>query len=136
MFENDNPEDREKLVEELIRHDLNAYEWNSGGGIYHVIVPIINTYNDSNLIHAQDKNLIENMQANIADWPDETYLYISTNSLQSDCEIGLMGQSGKNGNPVSSPDWKFITSLDEAAKEFQCIWEDRDEWIKKLLLET
>jgi len=135
MFENDNPEDREKLVEELIKHDPNAFEWNSGGGIYHVIVPLINPYDDSISIHAQDKNLVEEMQANIAEWPDETYLYISTNSLQSDCEIGLMGQSGNTGNPVSSPDWKFINALDEAVKEFQSIWEDRDEWIKKLLLE-
>lgn len=135
MFENDNPEDREKLVEELIRHDLNAFEWNSGGGIYHVIVPLINPYDDSISIHAQDKNLVEEMQANIANWPDDTYLFIATNSLQSDCEIGLMGQSGKNGNPVSSPDWKFINYLDEAVKEFQSIWEDRDEWIGKLLLE-
>jgi len=135
MFENDNPEDREKLVEELVRHDLNAYEWNSGGEIYHVIVPLINPYDNPISIHAQDKNLVEDIQANIAEWPDETYLYISTNSLQSDCEIGLMGQSGKNGNPVSSPDWNFINSLDEAVKEFQNIWDDRDEWIRKLLLD-
>jgi hypothetical protein len=41
MFDNDNPNDREQLVEKLQAKGLPAFEFDSGGSILHVIVPLL-----------------------------------------------------------------------------------------------
>jgi len=52
MFENDNPNDREQLIEKLRAKGLPALEFDSGGGILHVIVPLLQSSKRGLEIHA------------------------------------------------------------------------------------
>ncbi len=52
MFENDNPNDREQLIEKLQAKGLAAFEFDSGSGILHVIVPLLRSSERGLEIHA------------------------------------------------------------------------------------
>ena len=57
MFENDNSNDREQLIEKLRAKGLPASEFDSGGGILHVIVPLLRSSERGLEIHTQDSEL-------------------------------------------------------------------------------
>ena len=57
MFENHNPNDRELLIEKLRAKGLPASEFDSGGGILHVIVPLLRSSERGLEIHTQDSEL-------------------------------------------------------------------------------
>jgi hypothetical protein len=59
-------------------------------------------------------------------WPHGSALYIATNSLQSECDIGLMGNDGRTDAQVASAEWEHAGSLDEALSIFQRLWGERD----------
>src|SRR6266511_4895498 len=57
MFENDKPRDRAQLIEKLQAKGLPAFEFDSGGGIFHVIVPLLQSSERGLEIHAQYSEL-------------------------------------------------------------------------------
>ena len=79
--------------------------------------------------HAQDDELAAEAIAAAANSPDEMYLYIVTNSLQSACDVGLLASHGLAG----APQWEHAESLEEAVTFFQRYWDGRDKWLRALL---
>jgi hypothetical protein len=57
MFENGNPSDREQLTGKLQAKGLPAFEFDSGSGILHVIVPLLQSSERGLKIHAQDDEI-------------------------------------------------------------------------------
>ncbi len=133
MFENDDPLQRESLINALTEKGLDAWELNSGGGTMHVIVTLLDYSVDPPVIKAQDLALQSEIESSVKDWPYAGYLYIATNSLQTDCEIGLMGVDGKTDAQVSLEKWKPVDSLEEAVETIHRYWNERDEWIRAFL---
>ena len=133
MFDNDDPEQREELIQALQAAGLPAGEWDSGGDITHVIVPLLDPYTDPPTINAQDPELRSEFDAGLESWEYEASLYIATNSLQTACEIGLMGSDGRTGAQVATADWKPVNSIEEAVSLFRRYWDERDRWLGAFL---
>ena len=133
MFDNDDPEQREELIQALQAAGLEAGEWDSGGGITHVIVPLLDPYTVPPTINAQDPGLRSEFEDGLRIWPYEASLYIATNSLQTPCEIGLMGNDGQTGRQAATAEWKPVGSIEEAVSLFQRFWSERDKWLMALL---
>ncbi len=133
MFDNDDPEQREELIQALQAAGLEAGEWDSGGGITHVIVPLLDPYSDPPTINAQDPSLRPGLEGGLRAWPHEASLYIATNSLQTTCDIGLMGSDGRTGDQVATANWEHVNSLEEAVSLFQQLWDERDRWLGAFL---
>jgi hypothetical protein len=129
MFDNDDPIQRGHLIRALAAASLGAREFNSGGGIMHVAIAVLNTSVEPPIISAQDPNLRTRLQRTIKTWPHESTLYIATNSLRINCEIGLVGNDGRTGNQVASTEWKYVDSIEEAVSIFQQLWSERDKWL-------
>jgi hypothetical protein len=129
MFENNNPEDRAKLIEKLQAKGLLASEFDSGSGMIHVIVPLLRSSEHGLEIHAQDSELRTEFELALQYNPYHPHLFIATNSLQTSCEIGLMGEDAY-GEIISTYDWESIPDLEQAAAIFTGFWKNRDEWIK------
>lgn len=132
MFENDDPAQRSKLIDTLNESGLDAWEFNSGGGIMHVIVTLLDFTVDPPIITAHDPELKTQLQKAVSNWP-EAYLYIATNSLNTDCEIGLMGADGATGGQIEAGNWLPVDSLENAVLKFQGYWHERDKWLRGLL---
>ena len=130
MFENDDPLQRQRLIAVLLSSGLDAFEINSGGDVMHVVVPLLEGSPDSPKIRAQDPKIQADLQARIRVWPCVATLYIATNSLRTDCEIGLMGNYGTTGSQVTSTEWEPAASIEEALDIFQLRWNERDNWLK------
>lgn len=133
MFENDDPIQREMLINALTEKGLDAWELNSGGGTMHVIVTLLDYSVDPAVNTAQNPALRSELQHWAKDWPYAGYLYIATNSLQTDCEIGLLGVDGKTDAQVSLEAWNPVSTLEEAAETIQRYWGQRDKWIQAYL---
>ena len=129
MFDNDDPRQRESLVQALHSAGLDAWEFNSGGGIMHVIVTLLDGTVNPPVISAQSSKLRAALENALKTWPHDSTLYIATNSLQSECDIGLMGNDGRTDAQVTAPDWKHVDSLEEAIPVFQEFWSKRDNWL-------
>ena len=133
MFDNDDPDKREELIQALQAAGLEAGEWDSGGGITHVIVPLLDPYADPPRIYTRDPAVFSELWAGLQAWPHEASLYIATNSLQTTCDIGLMGSDGQTGRQAATPSWQPVRSLEEAVSLFQRFWNERDKWLRALL---
>ena len=133
MFDNDDPNQRQDLIRALKSIGLNAWEFNSGGGIMHVVVPLLDRICDPPVVQAQDPEIRSYLENGIKVWPHETCLYIATNSLRTTCEVGLMGNDGRTGNQVTSAEWEHVDSLGEVVSVFQRYWRERDTWLRKLI---
>lgn len=133
MFDNDAPLQRGNLIEALRATGLEAGEWDSGGGIMHVIVPLLNLYTDPPTICAQDPGLRSKLEVGLQAWLHSASLYIATNSLRTACEIGLVGDDGQTGAQVTTADWEHVDSLEEAVSLFQGYWDERDKWLEAFL---
>lgn len=133
MFDNDDPEQREELIQALQAAGLAAGEWDSGGDITHVIVPLLDPYTDPPTINAQDPDLRSEFADCLRGWSYEASLYVATNSLQTACEIGLMGGDGRTDAQVATADWEPVNSLEEAVSLFQRYWNERDRWLRAYL---
>jgi len=133
MFENDNPQDRRKLVNRLRQISMPASEWESGGGIIHVIVPLLQEGGSGFEINAESEDLILELQTALENNPYNPYLYIATNSLRTSCEIGLMGEDAY-GNFVTTKDWEYAPEIKKAELLFEDFWKERDAWLKKWIL--
>ena len=134
MFDNDDPDQREELIQALQAVGLEAGEWDSGGGITHVITPLLDPYSDPPTINAQDPALRSEFEGGLQVWPHEASLYIATNSLQTTCDIGLMGSDGRTGDQVATANWEHVDSLEEAVSLFQQLWDERDRWLRAFLV--
>ena len=132
MFENDDPAQRAELLQALHAVGLDAWELNSGGGTMHVIVTLLDCTVAPPVIAANDPRLSADLSKAIAEWP-EAYLYIATNSLAFNCEIGLMGADGKTGAQLVTEDWVPVDSLEDAVSKFRQYWNERDKWLQRVL---
>jgi hypothetical protein len=130
MFENDDPHHRGALLKALRERGLDAVEFNSGGGTMHVIVALIDYVYEPSVNTAESQELRSELENSARGWPHESYLYISTNSLQTNCEIGLMGLDGRTGAQVSHNEWEPVESLEDAVEVFQKYWNERDKWVR------
>jgi hypothetical protein len=132
MFDNDDPGDRELLISLLQKNGLAAFEWESGGGVCHVSVPLIQIDNTCNVINAVNANLVYEVQAALLENLNDPHLLISTNSLRTSCEVGLMGED-LQGNFIASEEWEHAPSADIVLSMFLVFWNQRDNWIRKWL---
>ena len=130
MFESHNPNDREQLIEKLRAKGLPASEFDSGGGILHVIVPILRSSERGLEIYAQDIELRRELERALEYNPYHPHLFIATNNLRTSCEIGLMGEDAY-GEVISTYDWELIPDVELAAAIFEGFWNKRDEWLQK-----
>jgi hypothetical protein len=130
MFDNDNPNDRAQLIEKLQAKGLPASEFDSGGGILHVIVPLLRSSKQGLEIHAQDSELRLELERALEYNPYHPHLFIATTSSSTSCEIGLMGEDAY-GEVISTYDWELIPSVKLAAAIFEGFWNKRDEWLQK-----
>lgn len=133
MFDNDDPEQRASLIQALHSVGLDAWDLNSGGGVMHVIVTLLDGTVDPPVISAQAPKLRADLENALRTWPCDSALYIATNSLQSECDIGLMGTDGRTDAQVATSEWKHTDSLEEAVRAFQQLWAKRDSWLKKFI---
>jgi len=129
MFENDNPNNREQLIERLKAKGLPAFEFDSGGGIFHVIVPLLRSSERGLEIHAQDSELRLKIESALEYNPYHPHLFIATNNLRTSCEIGLMGEDAY-GEAISAYDWELIPDVKLAAAIYEGFWKKRDEWLQ------
>lgn len=108
-FDNDDESHRRSLIAALQQYGFSAYEYHSGGGCMHVVVDLFN------------------------DGPGMTndILQIATGSIESLCDVGLMGW--RNGANAQGSDWKKAATLDEARMAFQHYWQGREQWIQRFL---
>ncbi len=130
MFQNDNPNDREQLIEKLQAKGLPACEFDSGGGIFHVIVPLLQSSERGLELHAQDSELRLEIESALEYNPYHPHLFIATNNLRTSCEIGLMGEDAY-GEVISVYDWELIPDVEFAVAIFEGFWNKRDEWLQK-----
>lgn len=130
MFENDDPTQRANLITALMERGLDAWELNSGGGTMHVIVTLLDYTVDPPINAAQDEVLHSELQKAAETWPYAANLYIATNSLQTDCEIGLLGVDGRTDAQATTEKWEPVGTLEEAVDAFQRYWNDRDSWLR------
>ena len=130
MFENDNPNDRAQLIEKLQAKGLPAFEFDSGGGILHVIVPLLRSSEQGLEIHAQDSELRLKLERALEYNPYHPHLFIATNCSRTSCEIGLTGEDAY-GEVISTYDWELIPDVKLAAAIFEGFWSNRDEWLQK-----
>jgi hypothetical protein len=130
MFENDNPNDRQQLIEKLQAKGLPASEFDSGSGIHHVVVPLLQLSERGLEIHAQDNELRLELERALEFNPYYPHLFIATNNLRTSFEIGLMGEDAY-GEVISTYDWELIPDVKLAAAIFEGFWNKRDEWLKK-----
>lgn len=133
MFENDDPTQRENLIKALTSLGMDAWELNSGGGTMHVIVTLFDYTVYPPVNAARNPTLRSELQEATSAWPAESYLYLATNSLQTECEIGLMGVDGRTGAQVSLEEWKPVSSIEEAIDAIQQLWNERDTWLRRYL---
>ena len=132
MFDNDDPAQRKALIQALQACGLGATEYSSGGGIMHVIVPLLDGYGDPP-ITASDPDLRKELEAGLQAWKHEALLCIATGSAYKPCEVGLFGYNGQTGRQVDLQEWKEARSLEEAKALFQRFWDMRDKWLKAFL---
>ena len=130
MFENDNPNDRAQLIEKLQAKGLPAFEFDSGSGILHVIVPLLQSSERGLELHAQNSELRLELERALEYNPYRPHLFIATNNLRTSCEIGLMGEDAY-GEVISAYDWELIPDVELAAAIFEGFWNKRDEWLQK-----
>ena len=130
MFQNDNPNDREQLIEKLQAKGLPALEFDSGSGILHVIVPLLRSGERGLEIHAQDSELRIELERTLEYNPYHPHLFIATNNLRTPCEIGLLGEDAY-GEVISTYDWELIRDVELATAIFEGFWNKRDEWLQK-----
>jgi hypothetical protein len=130
MFENDNSNDREQLIEKLRAKGLPASEFDSGGGTLHVIVPLLRSSERGLEIQTQDSELRIELEHALEYNPYHPHLFIATNNLRASCEIGLMGEDAY-GEVISVYDWELIPDVDLAVAIFEGFWNKRDEWLQK-----
>ena len=133
MFDNDDSVQRASLIQALQSVGLEAWELNSGGGIMHVIVTLLDGAVDPPVISAQDPKLRADLVDALKAWPYDSTLYIATNSLQSECDIGTMGNDGRTDAQVATSEWKHADSLEEAVLAFRQLWAERDSWLNKFV---
>ena len=129
MFENNNPNDREALIERLKAKGLPAFEFDSGSGMMQVIVPILQSGEHGLEINVQDSEVRTELERALEYNPYHPHLFIATNSLRTSCAIGLMGEDAF-GEVISTYDWEFIPDLEQAVGIFMGMWNHRDGWIK------
>lgn len=130
MFQNDNPNDREQLIEKLRAKGLPAFEFESRTGILHVIVPLLQSSEHGLEIHTQDSKLRIELESALEYNPYHPHLFIATTSSQTSCEIGLIGEDAY-GEVISTYDWELIPDAKLAAAIFEGFWNKRDEWLQK-----
>ena len=133
MFSNDIPKDRQALIESLKSQGIIAFEWNSGGNIMHVVIPIIGIFSEPYTIETEDSDLRLLVEEHIQKSSGDEFLYISTNSLQTECEIGVMGQNGVTGSQFASDEWIHADSLEDATMVVLNLWNERDKWIQNFI---
>jgi len=130
MFDNENPNDREQLIEKLQAKGLPASEFDSGGGILHVIVPLLRSSEQGLEIHTQDSELRIELERALEYNPYHPRLFIATNCSRTSCEIGLIGEDAY-GEVISTYDWELIPDVELAVAIFEGFWNKRDEWLQK-----
>lgn len=105
-MDNDRPEDRRALIEELGGRGIKAYEWTSGGGIMHVAAPL----------HEEG---------------EENIFQVATGSAETDCEVFLMGWRGGGGVETPPSEWIHPGTIGEAADAFESFFTRRGEMLER-----
>ena len=131
-FENDDPSHREVLIQALDSAGLNASEFNSGGDIMHVLVPLIDPYSNSGINSAENPETAQKTAAYLKKCKEDASLYIATGSAASSCDIGFIGDDGC-GNQIGSPLWEHAETLDDAVNIFLKLWQERDHWLQEFM---
>jgi hypothetical protein len=133
MFDNDNPMDRRALITALSRQGLGAFEWDSGRGTIHVCVPLVAMFAEKPQIEVESNELRQDVELALQEAVYEAYLYIMTNSLQTPCEIGVLGAYPDGEHHFASNNWRPVETLEEAVTRFQDLWEERDAWVRAFM---
>ena len=133
MFNNDDPTHRANLIAVLSSIGIGAWQLNSGGGTKHVLIPLVDTTATPPLISAKSLELKKRLIASAIVWTYDASLYISTNSLNTTCDVGLMGNDGITGAQVASAEWQHIDTLEECVSVIQKLWDARDHWLQVFL---
>jgi hypothetical protein len=128
-FENDEPTHREALIHALSSVGLFATEYNSGGGIMHVMLPLIDPYSNPELVATESPEVSKKVNTFLGECLEIASLSIVTGSSASNCDIGLIGEDGK-GSQINWPAWKHAETLDDAVSIFLKLWKQRDRWIQ------
>ena len=131
-FENDDPSHRKALIRALDSAGFNASEFNSGGGVMHVMMPLIDPYSDNGISSVENPETAKKTADYLKKCKEEASLYIATSSAASNCDIGFIGDDGY-GNQVESPLWEHAGTLDDAVNIFLKLWQDRDYWLHEFL---
>jgi hypothetical protein len=132
MFDNDEPEDREQLVQSLALRGLYATEYASNGRTRRVMVPLVDTRKDPPLINAEKPEVAERVQAFIASSAGPANLYLVTGSTSTNCDIGFIGEDGRGGK-VEFTTWEHAGTLEEAVHIFLRLWKRRDVVLQALV---
>ncbi len=132
MYDNDEPEDREKLIQALLLKGLDASEYNSGGETMHVLVPLLDTYSSPPVINVEKPAVAKQVEAFIKSSVESPTLYLVTGSAASNCDIGFIGDDGRGGQ-VEFASWEHADTLDEAVNVFLKMWKQRDTYLQALV---
>jgi len=130
MLDNDNSVDRADLAAQLRAKGMPAFEWSLGGDLTHVVVPLLQEGEEGYEINSLDGDLGLELHAILEHGAHNPYLFIATNSLESACDIGLMGED-IYGQFVGSAHWEHAAEVEDAIGLFRGFWENGDEWLRK-----
>ena len=133
MFDNGDPGHRKALIRTLQGRGLDAIEYSSGGGIMHVMVPLLDACTDPPTVTASDPSLRIELESGLQIWPHKALLCIATGSAYELCEVGLFGYNGQTGDQVELTKWEKTSSIEEAETVFQRFWDERDRWLRSFL---
>lgn len=100
-FDGDRAEHRAALISLLQAEGLKAYEYHSGGGLFHVCVDLLNE-------------------------TDPDWLAIATGETDGPA-IGLMGE--RDGHQVESGFDDAPKTFGDMTARFQAFWNERENWI-------
>jgi hypothetical protein len=101
-----------------------------GGDITHVIVPLLQEGEEGYEINAENGDLALDLHAALEYGARNPHLFIATNSLETSCEIGLIGED-VYGAVVGSEHWEHAAGVEDAIGLFENFWQNGDEWLRK-----
>ena len=132
IFDNDDPTQRQALIEALAAKGLEASDYNSGGGIMHVLIPLVDPYSEPSLVAAESPEVEQKVRSYFEKCPEAASLYIVTGSAMSNCDIGFIGDNGKGGQ-IETPKWEHADIIVEAVVIFMKLWSQRDQWLNAFI---
>lgn len=136
MFDNDKLGDRQELIRALNEVGLEAREFVTDDGKKKVIVPLLDMGYTTPIVAAENPELRTYLVQAAKSWSHQTYLYISTQRLAGETQVGVLGDHAEIGEKFSSKIWKSVSSVETAVAAFQDLWEQRDTWLNNFMTQV